>query len=236
MLNFKVIFTSIIVADDTCHGDLQAWMGKEGKVLVSSSNVHAVNRRWNSAASTGNIETLHQSLLPASRDIQQMPVFLSMFSWTRAPPWHVSKAQDCHVRLRMTQLPETGELSAPRTGHSRPFMLAEARNIPPFLLKSFVPQHFTANICRRYVDQVPMHLLFESFFQKYTSKKLLTPVLLVTDLADTKWCKKSEKSLKPRHMGTQQELWILTIQGLDGFHKYLHPFFLEISSLSFGMV
>ena len=61
----------------------------------------------------------------------------------------------------------------------------------------------------------------------YSSEKSwLTLMLLVAYLANTKWCKKTEKGLKPWHMGTHMRalgesyLMNTNITGLDGFKNY----------------
>ena len=76
-----------------------------------------------------------------------------------------------------------------------------------------------------------------------SSKSRLTLMLLVTNLTNTKWCKRHEKWLKPWHMVLIWEIsarafwWIPTWQGLDGFQKYLHPSALRgESSLNVGSV
>ena len=61
----------------------------------------------------------------------------------------------------------------------------------------------------------------------------------MTNLAYTKWCKKSEKWLRPCHMGTHLRVInsarIPTWQGLDDFQKSLRPCTLDESSLSNGL-
>ena len=68
-------------------------------------------------------------------------------------------------------------------------------------------------------------------------------MLLVANLANTKWCKKAEKWLKPRQMGTHlrvlsesspmnTNMW----QGLDDFQKYLRSCVWDNSSLRIGRV
>ena len=47
-------------------------------------------------------------------------------------------------------------------------------------------------------------------------------MLLVANLANTKWCRKPKKWLKPWHMGTHLRV-LGERQGLDGFQKYLRP-------------
>ena len=63
-----------------------------------------------------------------------------------------------------------------------------------------------------------------------TQQAPLTLMLLMANLAKTKWWEKLDKWLKPWHMGanlsTQQMLsneWIQTWQGLDVFQKSLCP-------------
>ena len=72
---------------------------------------------------------------------------------------------------------------------------------------------------------------------------ILTLMLLVANLANTKWCKTLERWLKPWHMGTHLRAltagaiqWIPTWHGFDGFQKSLHPCALDESSLSIGRV
>ena len=68
----------------------------------------------------------------------------------------------------------------------------------------------------------------------------LTLVLLA---ANTKWCEKAEKWLKPWHLGTHLRVlrqraikWTPTWQGLGGFQKSLHMYALGESSLSIERV
>ena len=69
-----------------------------------------------------------------------------------------------------------------------------------------------------------------------------TLMLLVDNLANTKWCKKPEKWLKPWQMGTHWKYssralqWIPTWQGSDVFRKFLHHCALDECSLSIGRV
>ena len=70
----------------------------------------------------------------------------------------------------------------------------------------------------------------------------LTLMLLIADLANTKWCKKHENDWNPGSWvlisaySVRAFQWLPTWQGLDGFQKSLHPCALDESNLSTGKV
>ena len=70
--------------------------------------------------------------------------------------------------------------------------------------------------------------------------KVITLMLLMSNLANTKLCKKPEKGLKPWHMviiwdcSARAIQWIPRWQGVDGFRKIFASFCLNKNSLSIG--
>ena len=79
--------------------------------------------------------------------------------------------------------------------------------------------------------------LMATFLTRLSEISPLTLMLLVANLANTKWCKKTEKNdwnpgILIWHYSERDFQWIPTWQGLDGFQKSLHPCDLDESSLS----
>ena len=67
--------------------------------------------------------------------------------------------------------------------------------------------------------------------------KRLTLMLLVANLANTKWFKKPENDWNPGTWYSAKAIqWIPTWQGLDGFQKPLRPCGLDESSLNIERV
>ena len=66
----------------------------------------------------------------------------------------------------------------------------------------------------------------------------LALLLLVANLANTKWCKNLRNDWNPGiwEYSSRAIQWIPTWHGLDGFQRFLHPCALDESSLSIGRV
>ena len=77
---------------------------------------------------------------------------------------------------------------------------------------------------RRNVDQRLIYNLFNYFVHSWSNPDLyLTLMELVANLANTKWCKKPGKWLKPWEYSVRAIQWTATWQGLDGLWKSVRP-------------
>ena len=102
--------------------------------------------------------------------------------------------------------------------------------------------HLWNNVAIRYPSSHYSRIIRLIILNANVGLILLTLMLLVDTLANTKFCKNPEKNLKPGQMGTY--MWVLsesfsmntTWQGLDDFQKSLRPCALDEHRHSIGRV